>query len=125
MSVSPETQYRDALADGRFQIQHCRDCAKAVFPPSVICDRCGSLDLDWKLSSGHGVVHACTVVSRHPDKGGPYNVVLVDMSDGIRLMSHVPDQGDRDVPIGTNVTAKIEADTHRLVFTTNAESGHE
>ena len=41
-----------------------------------------------------------------PQKGGPYNVVLVDLKEGVRLMSHVTSFADEDVPIGLPVQVR-------------------
>lgn len=114
---SPEAAYRAALANGRFRIQQCGACTSHVFPPRVICPDCGAAGLAWTDAKGTGTVHSCTVVNRKPDSGGPYNVVLVDLDEGVRMMSHVTGFGGEEVPLDTRVRAVIEQETHRLVFT--------
>jgi uncharacterized OB-fold protein len=47
-------------------------------------------------------VHATTVV--HPAQGDAYNVCLVDMDEGYRLMSRVEDIDPMAVKIGMRVT---------------------
>ena len=116
MPESPESHYRAALAEGRFEIQQCAACESHCFPPRVSCPTCGSSDLAWRRFSGRGTVHACTVVARRAEKGGPYNVVLVDLAEGPRLMSHVTGCAGEEVPIGAQVSATIESETYRLVF---------
>ena len=116
VTESPEAAYRAALEAGRFQIQQCSACSAYAFPPRVICPDCGSGALEWKEAQGKGTVHSCTVVNRKPDRGGPYNVVLVDLAEGVRMMSHVAGFGDREVPLDLPVRAEIEPDTHRLIF---------
>jgi len=113
---SPEQHYRDALAANRFEIQQCTGCRRHVFPPRIACPVCGGVTLEWHEASGNGVVHACTVVSRTEEKGGPYNVVLVDLDEGVRLMSHVAGYDGWEVPVGLPVRARIEPDAARLVF---------
>ena len=114
-SERPESAYRAALEAGRFQIQRCADCATHTFPPRVICPDCGSSALEWKTSTGTGAVHSCTVVNRRPEAGGPYNVALVDLDEGVRMMSHVLGFGAEEVPLDLRVRAEIAPD-HRLVF---------
>ncbi len=46
-------------------------------------------DLEWRVSAGLGTVYATTVV--HPREGAPYNVALIDMDEGFRMMSRVED----------------------------------
>jgi uncharacterized OB-fold protein len=50
-------------------------------------------------------VHATTVVS--PQKGDPYNVALIDMDEGFRLMSRVEDIPPLDVRIGMRVKFRV------------------
>lgn len=119
---SPEAAFRSALAAGRFEIQRCSGCANHLFPPRVICPACGSGELIWHAAKGTGTVHSCTVVNRKPDQGGPYNVVLLDLDEGVRMMSHVVGFGDEEVPIGLTVRAQIEEGSHRLVFTAGEAS---
>tara|TARA_R110002020_G_scaffold26514_26_gene86018 strand:- start:1499 stop:1876 length:378 start_codon:yes stop_codon:yes gene_type:complete len=116
VTESPEATYRAALESGRLRIQLCGACASHVFPPRVTCPNCGKAELDWTEPKGTGTVHSCTVVNRKPDRGGPYNVVLVDLTEGVRLMSHVTGFGADDVPIDLPVRAEIEPDTNRLIF---------
>lgn len=113
---SPEAAYRAALAAGEFRIQRCAACTVHVFPPRVMCPHCGKQALEWTPAKGTGKVHSCTVVNRQADKGGPYNVVLVDLDEGVRLMSHVIGFGSDEVPLDLPVKALIETHPQRLVF---------
>ena len=103
----PEKQYLDKLAAGRFEIQRCAGCGRHVFYPRVVCPHCGGERLDWVAPSGRGTVYSTTIVRRKPADGGDYNVCLVDLAEGPRMLSRVatilPDQ----VRIGMTVTARI------------------
>lgn len=123
MKESPEKRYRDALEAGRFEIQECVSCNRRIFPPRVVCPGCGGSSLEWRPSNGKGSVHACTIVARREESGGPYNVVLVDLDEGVRLMSHVTGFGAAEVPVGLSVRARIEPDTSLLVFDSAEGSG--
>jgi uncharacterized OB-fold protein len=103
----PEKRYLDALKDGRFEIQQCSACAKHVFYPRVVCPHCGSDRLGWVAPSGRGVVYSTTVVRRKPADGGDYNVCLVDLAEGVRMMSRVASIPPADVRIGMAVEARI------------------
>ena len=103
----PEKRYLDALQEGRFEIQKCAACAKHVFYPRVLCPHCGSNRLDWAAPSGRGVVYSTTVVRRKPADGGDYNVCLVDLAEGVRMMSRVVSVAPADVKIGMAVKARI------------------
>jgi uncharacterized OB-fold protein len=118
LPVGPIRQYEEHLRRGEFLIQRCAECARHVFYPRVACPHCGGPRLDWVRPAGGGEVHAVTVVARSADKGGPYNVVLVDLDEGVRLMSRVDGVPPESVRIGLRVVAACvpHGDTHQVVF---------
>ena len=67
-------------------MQRCAACARHVFYPRLACSHCGSVDLHWQAPSGRGTVYAVSVVNRSAEKGGPYNVVLVDLAEGAETL---------------------------------------
>lgn len=103
----PEKRYLDALAAGRFEIQRCAACARHVFYPRVLCPHCGAGELAWVAASGRGTVYSTTVVRRKPADGGDYNVCLVDLAEGVRMMSRVVSIAPEAVKIGMAVRARI------------------
>jgi len=84
--IRPEQQYLAYLAQGRFMIQRSRATGEHVFYPRVAAPRSGDRDLEWVAASGRGMVHATTVVRARPPRSS-YNVVLIDLAEGARLMS--------------------------------------
>lgn len=119
-----EAQYRQALDQGRFLIQHCTGCDRAVFYPRMICPHCGADKLDWATPDGRGTVYSTTVVRRKPEAGGDYNVALIDLQEGVRLMSRVEGVAPGDVHIGMAVRAQVaQQNGHGLVvFVPNKEA---
>lgn len=103
----PEKRYLDALKEGRFEIQKCAACARHVFYPRVLCPHCGADRLDWVAPSSRGAVYSTTVVRRKPADGGDYNVCLVDLDEGVRMMSRVVGIPPAEVHIGMSVKARI------------------
>jgi hypothetical protein len=116
--IHPEEEWRAYLAEGRFMIQRSRSTGGHVFYPRIAEPGTGADDLEWVEASGRGTVHAVTVV-RKKDPADSYNVVLVDLAEGPRLMSRVDGIGNDAVAIGMAVKAKIvsEGDKPLLVFT--------
>jgi uncharacterized protein len=114
----PEQTYFEALRAGRFQIQKCAACGKHVFYPRVLCPHCGSNRVEWVTPSGRGSVYSTSIVRRKPDAGGDYNVALIDLAEGPRLMSRVEGIALDKIKIGMPVQAKIagEGDKALLVF---------
>jgi len=87
----------------------------------MVCPHCGAGEakLAWQKPSGLGTVYSTTVVRRKPDAGGDYNVALIDLAEGVRLMSRVEGIAPADVRIGMTVRAKIvtQDDGPLVVFT--------
>ena len=54
---------------------------------------------------GDGTVYATTVV--YPQKGEPYNVALINVDEGFRMMSRVEDIAPLDVRIGMRVKFRV------------------
>jgi uncharacterized OB-fold protein len=59
-------------------------------------------------SAGRGAVYSTTVVHR-PDEE-PYNVCLVDLDEGVRVMGRVDGLAPADVTIGLRLEATIGDD---------------
>lgn len=102
-----EATYQAALDQGRFQIQRCSSCALAFFYPRELCPHCGAGEPQWFLPSGLGEVYAVTTVRRKPEAGGDYNVSLIDLQEGVRLMSRVEGLEPERVVIGLPVRARV------------------
>jgi uncharacterized OB-fold protein len=107
-NAGTQKQYFDHLAQGRFLIQRCADCARHVFQPREICPHCGSEALTWVAPTGRAIVYSCTTVARKPEAGGDYNVVLVDLDEGVRLMSRIEGVDPHSVRIGQRVKTRVQ-----------------
>ncbi len=99
--------YWEATQKHELRVQKCNSCGTLRFPPRPICHVCNSFDSEWILCSGKGTIHSYVVVPRpaHPafrDKV-PYGVVLVDLEEGVRLISNVVDVPSDQLSIGMPV----------------------
>jgi len=106
-SRGPQEQYFAKLADGHFQIQRCADCSAHQFYPRTLCMHCGGTDLAWTSPSGAGTVYSFSVVRRKPEAGGDYNVALVDLQEGVRMMTRIDDVAPDGLRIGMTVQARV------------------
>ncbi|MFL9966877.1 OB-fold domain-containing protein [Paraburkholderia sediminicola] len=104
-SGSPLAVFRDYLGKGQLAYQRDAATGEAVFYPRVIGPGSGNPDLTWHISTGLGTVYAVTVIS--PRGEPPYNVVLIDMDEGFRLMSRVEGLPAESVRIGMRVRARV------------------
>lgn len=73
----------------------------------MLCKQCGSPDLKWVTASGKGVVYATSVVRQKPEKGPHYNIALVDLEEGPRMMTRVVDIAPEEVCIGMPVQGYV------------------
>jgi uncharacterized protein len=100
-ATSPLGTYLDHLGKGELAYQFSPEANAAIFYPRVICPITGSDRLEWRVSQGMGTVYATTVV--YPQQGAPYNVALIDVDEGFRMMSRVEDIAPLEVRIGMRV----------------------
>lgn len=99
----PEARFQAFLEEGRFMLQRSRSTGRHVFYPRFAVPGSGETDLEWVEASGRGTVYSITVNRK---REGSHNVALIELEEGVRMMSHVADV--ETVPIGTPVVARIE-----------------
>src|SRR5690349_5846867 len=104
---SPLGRWLQHLGNGELAYQFSPEANRAVFYPRMSCPFAGSDRLEWRISKGVGTVRATTVV--HPQQGEPYNVALIDVDEGFRMMSRVEDIAPMDVRIGLRVKFRVHA----------------
>jgi len=104
--IHPEKQYADYLAQGEFMLLRAKASGKFIFYPRVAEPLTGDTDLEWVKASGCGSVYSATIVRQRPP-AADYNVVLVDLEEGPRMMSRVDGLPAAEVRIGMSVEARI------------------
>ena len=110
----PDDVFAAALVEGRILLQQCRACDATRHPPGVVCATCGSAALGWIEPSGRGTVYSTTTVR---DRDGAYNVAIIELAEGARLMSRVEGLAAEAVAIGLPVAARIVAEPQpHIVF---------
>jgi uncharacterized OB-fold protein len=75
---------------GRLVAHACASCGRLAQPPSPMCPVCGSVEWVERELSGRGTI--CSwIVSHHPSQAddSPRVVILVDLEEGIRLVSNL------------------------------------
>ena len=102
--VPPEAHWRAALADGRFLIQRDASDGTAYFPPRLAGPQ--GQPLEWVEATGRGTVYSISVIHPKPPQQ-PYNVALVDLEEGARMMSLIEGADPAAIAIGSQVTAQI------------------
>jgi uncharacterized OB-fold protein len=104
--------YWDGCRSEKLLVQRCQACGQVQFYPRSICTTCGSQELELIESSGRGVVFTFSVCHRpatpaYADRL-PYVVALVDIEEGVRLMTNILDCDVDQVRIGMNVEVCFE-----------------
>lgn len=114
----PQAKYFAFLRERKWHIQRCDSCARAIFYPRVVCPHCGGTSLQWFEPTGLGSVYSSTCVMRKADAGGNYNLALIDLDEGVRMMSRVDGLPPDRVQIGMRVRARLDgpAESPRVVF---------
>lgn len=102
---SPLALWQDHLRAGQLAYQYSPDADRAVFYPRLSCPYGGQAALEWRISSGRGVIHSISMV--HPVKGDPHPVALIDLDEGFRMMSTVETALGQPDEIGRRVVLRL------------------
>ncbi|HEX3793693.1 MAG TPA: OB-fold domain-containing protein [Acidimicrobiales bacterium] len=94
-------------------VQWCTACDRGIFYPRSFCPFCGATDstLEWRTASGRATVHALTIEHKPAQPfahGEPYVVALVDLEEGVRMLTNIVGGPPEDVTIGQAVTVTWE-----------------
>jgi hypothetical protein len=114
----------EATRNDQLLVQWCTSCDRGVFYPRVFCPHCaaGADALEWRAATGRATVYAA-VVEQRPEAAGakfsdgqPYCVALVDLEEGVRMLTNVVGCPPDDVHSGMAVTVTWEplSDGRRL-----------
>lgn len=94
------------------RFQRCTDCGVWRHVPREMCPECGSSQWEWAKSTGRGTVFTWTVVARALmpafQADTPYAPVVVEMDEGVRLLSSVVDCAPDQLQIGMPVEVTFE-----------------
>ncbi len=101
----------DGIAEGRLRLQRCASCGRHVFYPRAVCPHCSSAGLEWVDASGRGTLYSYSVVHRAPPGfEAPYAVALVDLAEGVRMMTRLVDVAIDDLAVGQALEVAIQGD---------------
>ena len=104
--------YWDALQQGSIKLPRCRACGHWLFPIGPCCSSCLSDELEWQPLSGRGEVWSYIVYHHAFDPAFkdklPYNVAIVKLDEGPRLISNVVGVADAE-------TLTIDQRLHLLI----------
>ncbi len=109
-----------AARDGRLVLQHCPRCDRLQHFPRPWCTVCLNDEMEFVAASGLGAVYSFTVVRRNPNPAFaarlPYVLALIELDEGVRVMSNVVGCDPARVRVGQRVQVCFEDvdDAHRV-----------
>jgi uncharacterized OB-fold protein len=97
-----------ATRERRLTLPWCTSCDRPHWFPRAVCPHCGGRTFDWRDASGDATVYAVTVHHTpglpHMADRVPYAVALVDLPEGVRMMTNVVEVDDpTEVRVGDAV----------------------
>ncbi|MGE0682867.1 MAG: Zn-ribbon domain-containing OB-fold protein [Candidatus Binatia bacterium] len=116
-----ETAYKRPVPKGRgmagefysfckqheLRFQHCKACGTWRHVPRDMCAKCGSFDWEWAKSSGKGKLFSWTTAVQPmlPQFADlvPYSPVIIEMDEGVRMVSWLVDTPDEELRLGLPV----------------------
>jgi uncharacterized protein len=91
----------DACARHELVLQACASCGRFRFPPRVMCPLCQSMESTWVPASGRGRVWSWVVA--HPpvlpsfSDRVPFNVAVIELEEGVRMIGNLFDVANEDI----------------------------
>ena len=105
---------------GELLIQKCQDCQTFIFYPKMYCPDCLSSNLEWAKASGKGKVYShMTVYAFQPTEFAddvPYVVAIIELDEGVRMMSNIVGCPPDDVHCGIEVQVVFEKVTDAITL---------
>ena len=105
---------------GELRFQKCSACGAFRHYPRPICPKCMSMEYTWERSTGRGTVYTFTIAHGPTlpcfSHKVPYNVVLVQMEEGVFVVSEVLDCPPEAVKAGMPVEATFQALTDEITL---------
>jgi uncharacterized OB-fold protein len=105
---------------GELRFQRCSDCGAWRHVPREMCAECSSMKWTWERSTGSGHIFTWTVTAMplHPGFKGatPYAPVVVELDEGVRLVSEMIDVAPDDLRIGMPVQVAFEPVTDEVTL---------
>ncbi len=106
------------LEEKKLLLQKCTPCGQLRHPPEPMCPHCQSLDWECVESKGRGSIYSF-VTMHHPQIpafDSPNPIALIELDEGVRLVSNVIGIPKDEIEIGMVVQAEFVATDPELVL---------
>jgi uncharacterized protein len=112
--------YWEALRQHEVKLQKCLNCHSWIWPIAPYCQKCWEGEYEWTKISGRGTISAWVRYHKAFDPvyvdDLPYNVIQVDLPEGVRLISNLVNEGSEDVRAGLLVEPVFEVVTSAVTL---------
>jgi uncharacterized OB-fold protein len=117
----PETQpYWDACKRHKLVLPKCKTCGRFFFYPRALCPNCMSQDLEWVEASGKAKVWTFATHHMGPSKAykgePPYVVAMIEIQEGVMMMTNIVNCKPEDVRIGMDVEVVFDDVTSEVTL---------
>ena len=104
--------YWDAAKRHQLVCQQCSQCGEFMFPPTTVCERCLSSDLNWTPISGKGTVWSFILMHQKYYESFadeiPYNVAVIRSSEGPKFVTNLVDIDNEHIKVDMPVEITFE-----------------
>src|SRR5260370_39939341 len=108
----------EGCQQGKLLLQYCTQCQQYQFYPRLYCMHCNANALSWVEASGNGAIYSYTII--HQNKSPefindvPYNVAIVQLKEGPRLMSNIVDIVPEELRVELPVSVAFDQVTESI-----------
>ncbi|MGD0871331.1 MAG: Zn-ribbon domain-containing OB-fold protein [Bryobacteraceae bacterium] len=92
--ANPARYWREIPQRYRLEAARCTSCGEISFPPRLICPQCRSRKFETVTLKENGKILTYTVTRVGPSQFAdqtPYAVGVVELDDGVRIMTQIAD----------------------------------
>jgi hypothetical protein len=110
----------EAAKRQELHMQQCLDCQHIRYPINHVCPKCLSGRAEWKRLSGRGEVFSYIVFHQVYHAGFardvPYNVAMIQLEEGPRMISNVVGVPTDKVKVGDKVEVTFDQVTEEVTI---------
>jgi uncharacterized OB-fold protein len=108
--MSSPRYWREIPQRYRLEGAKCKGCGKIFFPPRLICPECKSREFEKIQLKKEGKVLTYTIIRVPPSQfvdQAPYAMGVVELADGVKVLTQIADCDLEKVDIGMKVRVEF------------------
>ena len=109
----------EGCRQGELRVQKCSNCGH-IRHLSPACPQCLKAEHEWVAASGRGTVYSWIVVhqryNRAFEEDLPYNVTIVELDEGPRMVTSLVDVENQEIKAGTPVEVVFDRVTEEITL---------